>query len=294
MKGIQLGPQLTESERTKLSAALLDRMVLVFKDQRFTALGLLEALQVFGQPMRQHRSQFNLPEAPDIGLIVNRNGLRPASNWHTDHTNHREPPKVTALYARALPSKGGATRVANMAAGFQSLPASVQARLRTLSTFNGLETDEQTFTTEDRQRHAQAVQHPLVRTHPESGRQALYFHVSKSHRVDGVEPSRTRAFLETLLDVAIKSDWIYTHHWQLNDLVLIDNRCTMHQVVPDYDPQEYRLLWRVILRGDRPYYADQGATRVRADPTLDEGPEAFAKHREADQITDAVNEFFPI
>ena len=96
------------------------------------------------------------------------------------------------------------------------------------------------------------VRHPLVRTHPETGKKALYFHLTKASGIEGMETEEVRPFLEDLLDKAVKPENTLRHHWKLGDVVICDNRCAMHRADPNYDQAEERLLWRVILKGDRP------------------------------------------
>jgi len=172
--------------------------------------------------------------------------------WHCDHTNHECPPKATVLYARTLPKKGGDTCVASMYRGLDALPADLRARLDDMVSVNSLEPDTPTYSSDDRAKYTGGVRHPMVRTHPETGRKALFFHLTKSQAIDGMADEEVRPFLEDLLDRSVQPEWAYCHKWTLGDLLILDNRCTMHRADPDYDQTEERLLWRIILEGDRP------------------------------------------
>ena len=88
--------------------------MLVIRGQDLDPIQYRDAMAQFGEPMLQHREAFRLPECPDVSRIVNREKMRPAAMWHTDHTNHELPPKATVLYARKLPSQGGDTCFASM------------------------------------------------------------------------------------------------------------------------------------------------------------------------------------
>lgn len=235
-----------------LNRALLDHIVLVIRDQDLTAEEYRDGVSILGEPMLQHRLAFRLPDCPDVSRVINREKMRPAKIWHTDHTNHEEPPKATILYARKLPSKGGDTCFADMYAGLENLTPESRARIAPLYTTNNMEPDNPTYSDEDRAAFDASARHPMIRTHPETGKKALYFHVSKASGVDGMAPEEVRPFLDSLLDEAIRPENTLRHHWQLGDIVVCDNRCAMHKADPNYDQAEERLLWRVILKGDRP------------------------------------------
>lgn len=250
--GLDLGAPMDEETKAVLNQAFLDHICLVFRDQDLTADQYLGGMTNFGDPMLQHNERFRLPETPMVSRIINREKMRPASMWHTDHTNHERPPKATVLYARKLPSKGGDTCFANMYQGLDHLSPEARRSIEGLKTVNHLEHDNPNYTDRDRDQYDNAVRQPMVRTHPETGKKALYFHVTKALGIDGMEQDKVRPFLEDLLDQAIKPDNTLRHKWKLGDVVMLDNRCTMHRADPEYDMAEERLLWRIILRGDRP------------------------------------------
>ena len=107
--GLDLNEPVEPDTAERLNQALLDHIVLVIRDQDLDAQAYCSGMSVFGVPMLQHRLAFRLPDCPEVSRIINREKMRPARNWHTDHTNHEEPPKATVLYARKLPTTGGDT-----------------------------------------------------------------------------------------------------------------------------------------------------------------------------------------
>ncbi|MBT5107419.1 MAG: TauD/TfdA family dioxygenase [Rhodospirillaceae bacterium] len=250
--GLDLSQPIEPAVVEELNQALLDNIVLVIRDQDLTAQEFRNGMANFGEPMLQHREAFRLPECPDVSRIINREKMRPAAMWHTDHTNHERPPKATILYARKLPAEGGDTCFANMYAGLDNLSEDSRAQIEDLVTLNSMEPNNPTYSAGDRDEFAQAVRHPMVRTHPETGKKALYFHVSKALDIDGMETPKVRPFLDDLLDQAIKPENSLRHHWTLGDVVICDNRCAVHRADPNYDQAEERLLWRIILQGDKP------------------------------------------
>ena len=242
----------TNSVTVQLREALATYVVLVFRGQQFEPPDLLKAVRVFGEPERQNYSQFNHPDFPDIGILDYEGEQTPADMWHTDSTNRECPPKATVLYALAVPGRGGDTSFANMRAAYAALPGEIRRQLdgsRTVNSFDG----QFQVQDADRRDFGEPVDHPLVRTHPETGDKALYFHILKASHIIGKTPEESRLFLDGLLDSAIRPEFVYRHKWQTGDLVIVDNRSAMHRVHDDYGRSEKRLLHRVILKGDRPF-----------------------------------------
>ena len=249
--GIDLAVPIDASTRDALAQALADHLVLVFRDQFLTPAQYLAAASAFGPPMAQHYSQHNMPDFPLIGLIWHRNGQQPAEQWHTDHTNRERPPAATILYGVEIPPAGGGTSVASMRAAYAALPPDERRRLEALTTFNGLDGHADTRP-EDRDRYGTPIEHPMVRTHPRHGSRAVYFHISKATHISGMTPEASRAYMRDLLDRMIRPEIVYHHAWRKGDVLVIDDRATMHRAHGDYDRSQSRVLWRVIVEGDRP------------------------------------------
>jgi len=251
VSGVDLAKPVGASTREQLTRALAEHLALVFPDQTLTPEQYLRAATVFGPPMEQHYSQHNMPEHPLIGLIWHRNGQQPAEAWHTDHTNRERPPAATILYGVEIPAAGGGTSVASMRAAYTALPEDERRRLEALTTFNGLDGHADTREA-DRAKYGQLVEHPMVRTHPVHGSRAVYFHVSKTDHVRGMTPETSTRYLRDLLDRMIRPEITYHHQWRRGDVLVIDNRATMHRAHGDYDRSQSRVLWRIIVEGDRP------------------------------------------
>jgi taurine dioxygenase len=249
--GVDLSAPIDDATRQALNRALADHLALVFRDQALTPAQYLSAASVFGPPMEQHYSQHNMPEFPLIGLIWHRNGQQPAEKWHTDHTNRERPPAATILYGVEIPSAGGGTSVASMRAAYLALPEEERRRLEGLTSFNGLDGKDDTRP-EDREKYGTPVEHPMVRTHPVHGSRAVYFHISKATHISGMTPEASRAYMSALLDRMIRPEIVYHHVWRKGDVLVIDDRATMHRAHGDYDRSQSRVLWRIIVEGDRP------------------------------------------
>jgi taurine dioxygenase len=252
VSGVDLSQPLDAAAKASLSHALAEHLALVFHDQALTPDQYLAAAEAFGPPMRQHYSQHNMPDHPDIGLVWHRNGQQPAERWHTDHTNREKPPAATILYGVEIPSRGGGTSVADMRAAYAALPEAEQTRLRGLRTVNMLDDHHKDIRPDDMEKFGKPIVHPMVRTHPVHGSPAVYFHITKTAYIEGMSPEDSRVYLSDLLERMIRPEIVYTHRWRAGDVLVIDDRATMHRAHGDYDRNESRVLWRIIVEGDRP------------------------------------------
>ena len=262
--GIDLRAPVDAETRRRLNQAVVENVALVIRDQNFTPEQYLAAVSLFGEPMEQHFTQYALPGCPLVHEVSNRqqdkSGKRVmhGAGWHTDHTNHVRPPKYTCLYAVALPSSGGDTAVVNMRAGYEALPDAIRDKIqgmKTVNVFQGSASARYSGQSADAQaeRTPEPVLQPLVRTNPENGAKALYFHPVKTENIVGMSAEESQALLNDLLERSVQPDFIYRHKWRKGDMLLWDNRAAMHRAYFDYDPGEYRLLYRVLVRGELPF-----------------------------------------
>ena len=181
--------------------------------------------------------------------------------WHSDHTNKEYPPKFTCLYAVELPAKGGGTSVANMRAGYEALPEDMKRRIDGMKTANVIVGSIVPYENSDRRetqklKNPDPIFQPLVRTNPDTGGKALYFHPSKTEYVGGLSPQESQALLDELLTYALRPEFVYSHPWRLGDMFLWDNRSALHKANYDYDPadvSQHRLLYRILIKGELPH-----------------------------------------
>ena len=259
--GIDLAEGVSANEASLLQAALRDRLVMVIKNQNLSPKQYVDGIKVFGEPMHQHLAKLLMDEHPEIAVLDSRvansksadGKIMPigSKDWHTDHTNHAKPPKMTVLYAVKLPKEGGDTGFANMQAAFSGLEEVEQSHLLSLKTVNVLE--QNLSYVDDKTRQSLPPQkHPFIRTHPETGKKAIYVHPGKLAHFEGMSPSESKALLNSLLDRVLKPHITYRHKWSMGDLVIWDNRATLHVAHTDYDPSEGRILHRICLEGDVP------------------------------------------
>ena len=252
ISGVDLSKPLDAATKAALGQALAEHLALVFHDQSLTPEQYLEAATAWGPVMRQHYSQHHMPGYENIGMVYHKNGQRPAERWHTDHTNHEKPPLATMLYGVEIPSKGGGTSIADMRAAYAALPEPDRRRLETLRSVNALDVDREGVREEDEKNYGKPVIHPMVRTHPVTGARAVYFHITKVQYIEGMTAEDSREYMEYLLDRMIRPEIVYQHQWRKGDLLIFDDRATLHRAHGDYDRSESRVLWRIIVEGDRP------------------------------------------
>jgi taurine dioxygenase len=259
--GIDLSKPVAPSDRDTMQQALDDHLVMVIRDQKLDPAQYLAAARLFGDTMEQHLSDMLMDAYREIAVLDSRQttpgpdgrvATLGSRDWHTDHTNHARPPNFTLLYAIALPRSGGDTQFANMQHAYAALPEAMRDRLATLKTVNRIE-DHDYVTAEAKMRFGTAQVHPLVRTHPVSGRKGLYFHPGKTDQIKGMGHDESLVFLNDLLDRIIQPAIVYRHKWCVGDMLLCDNRAVLHIAVDDYDHAEGRVMHRILIAGDAPY-----------------------------------------
>jgi taurine dioxygenase len=184
--------------------------------------------------------------------------ISPVSNyrWHTDKAYYPVPPMLTALYAVEMPPRGGDTEFANTAMGYAALAEATKRRIEGLRVVfywgAGARKPEVSPHSPAEWGEHPPVDHPLVRTHPETGRKALYLGNHASH-ILGMPEAEGRALLDELLEHTTQPQFVYTHRWRIGDLVMWDNRCLLHRAVANYEMGRYRrVLHRSVVRGTVP------------------------------------------
>jgi taurine dioxygenase len=263
--GVDLREPPDAATRQRLNEALIEHVALVIRDQTLDAKSFLTAMQTFGEPVEQNFTAYRDKDVPFVNRISNtfpnRAGERVyhSNYWHTDHTNREEPPSYTALYALELPKSGGGdTGVVNMRAAYAALPPALKNRidgLETVNVFQGSASKKKSarYGVSPRAIEDKPAIHPLIRTHPANGTKAIYMHQGKVENFVGMTPEESQTLIEELLEMAIKPEFIYRHEWRLGDLLIWDDRASMHMAYANYDLNETRTLYRLLIKGDRPF-----------------------------------------
>ena len=251
---------LSSDEFAQIRRVFLKHLVLVFRGQEITPLGQVAFTERFG-PVEPHPlgSRAGHEEQPAVLVLENCPGKPGARNdfWHFDITFGEEPPMCSVLHALEVTPGRGDTLFCNMYAAYENLPADIK------SAIGGLRAVHTSLPLVMRNKEAQSdalpireapppVEHPVVRTHPETGRKAIYVNPYFTSHIAGVSAERSRQLLGTLHAEATKPENIYRHRWQRGDLLMWDNRCTMHYGVYDYDDSMPRRMHRTTAGGERP------------------------------------------
>jgi len=264
ISGIDLTQSLDRDTAGLLTQAFIDHAVLVVRGQSLQPQEFLAVARQFGTPVRQHLEQFNIADCPDVSTISNQEKTKTGEinvrgvSWHTDHSFTPEPPKATMLYSVALPDTGGNTHWAHMGAAYEALTPELRVRVDGLSAVHAYTDSRVPPDLAERKREeaesvTDGVAHPLARTHPESGRKAIYLNPLRVRRFLGMVPEDCSGLIGDLVAHATQPEFTYTHQWQLGDMVIWDNRCCMHKADTDYDFNQQRLMYRIILAGDKPF-----------------------------------------
>ena len=163
------------------------------------------------------------------------------------------------LYAVAVPEKGGETSVCNSRAAYEALPEELKRKIDGMKTENTLVSSVRfnnanpDIVRDQLESTKPPTIHPLVRTHPDTGTKAVWFHKSKTETVTGLTPEETQEFLQNLRDKITQPQFCYAHQYQPGDLLIIDDRASLHKAGFAADPNQHRRLYRMLVRGDRPH-----------------------------------------
>jgi len=266
--GLDLSLPLATADLARLHRAHLDYHVLVFRDQHITPAQQVDFSRHFGALQIHVLRNFQLPGQPEVLVISNIQqdgkpvGLGDAGHfWHSDLSYKETPSLGSMLHAQALPAEGGDTLFANQHAAWDALPDDLKREVE------GLQAEHWYLARyeELRQRNPYRPQltqaqidevkpanHPVVRTHPETGRRALFVSEHFTTRILGVSAQRSRELLDLLFDYGTRAEHVYRHQWQPHDMVFWDNRSLMHLAAgcPDH---LRRKLYRTTIEGDVPF-----------------------------------------
>lgn len=258
---VDLKKDLDHTTHEQLKALLSQYAVLVFPNQFLGPAELIKAGEIFGELMPQQLQKYILPDFPLVGynstkdLPIQNGKLQVrGENYHTDHSNSICPPKATALSAVKIPSSGGDTQFVDVRQSFDDLPLKLQEKIIHLRSLHVHESSRspRTFTklSEEDLAKIPRVAQPLVIQHPMSKRPALYLNTGRMEGIEGMNTDEGFSLINSLYEHAIQSKYEYRHRWSEGDFVIWDNRSVMHQANADYNPEEFRYLYRIMLEGD--------------------------------------------
>ena len=259
IEGIELSSAMNEDLVTKIRAALLEHMVIIFRQQDLSPAELVGIAKRFGA-LSIYPFVRGMDAHPEIVEVVkhahekvNFGGL-----WHSDTTYLEEPPLGSLLYAKEIPPVGGDTLFANVAAAYDALSEGLKATLLNLRAVNSAENPDAAKTRVPRiesrgqtSNISTTAVHPVVRTHPETGRKALYVNGGHTVSFEGMTAEESAPLLNYIYTVQQRPEFSCRHRWQAGDLAFWDNRAAQHNALNDYHGHR-RVMWRVTLAGDSP------------------------------------------
>jgi len=258
--GIDLGADVSDETIAAIRAAWREHLVIFFRDQRLEPGQFLGVARRFGEPV-EYPFVKGLDGFPQITPViklehekVNFGGL-----WHSDTAYLDKPPMATMLIARETPPRGGDTLFANMYLAYETLSDGLRRLLDGLTAVNSSAKADVTKTREDRIKDSgktevkkeYAAEHPVVRTHPETGRKALYVNGGHTVRFSDMSAEESAPLLDYLFAHMVRPEFTCRFRWEPGSIALWDNRCTQHNPVNDYHGFR-RVMHRVTLAGDTP------------------------------------------
>lgn len=259
--GVDISQPLDEVMVAEIRQALLDHLVIFFREQDLTPAQQLAFVRRFGEP-DIYPFVKGLDDYPEITPIlklehetVNFGGL-----WHSDTTYQDAPPMGTVLFAKEVPAAGGDTLFANQYLAYETLSPPLQKFLDGLTGINTAGKKAVAATRQDRIEDRgtgadvdeMVGEHPVVRTHPETGRKALFVNIAHTVQFKGMSVAESTPILDFLFQHQVRPEFCCRFRWTPGSLAFWDNRCAQHNPINDYHGHR-RLLHRITLKGDRPF-----------------------------------------
>jgi taurine dioxygenase len=265
ISGVDLSSELSNQVREQIHQAFLDYLMIYFPDQSLSAAQQVKVAAMFGKPAVYPylAGVEGVPEAHELIKTaddpVNFGGI-----WHSDTTYKPEPDMGTVLYACEVPDAGGDTLFSNAYLAFDALSDGMKAMLDGLVAVNDSEKlypggrakrisnlSEMKGAYNDGS-DAMQSEHPVVRTHPQTGRKSLYVNTAHTLCFKGMTVEESKPLIDFLSDHCVRPEYTCRLRWQDGTVAIWDNRCTQHFAVNDY-PNAYRRMRRVTIEGDRPH-----------------------------------------
>ena len=257
--GVDLSKEIDDYTFAQIRDAWHRNLVILLRGQELSEEDQVRFAEKFGPPAVIHTKQF-VRNHPAVMLISNiREDGKPIGalpdgemHFHTDQCHQERPAMASMLYALEVPSTGGNTLFANGYAAYATLPDGMKRRIEGRKALNAYDYDSAAMKRGTRLAEGvPSYMHPVVRTHPATGRKALYVNRLMTVRIEGLPEPESNELLVTLFDHQERREFVYEHVWRPGDLLMWDNRCTLHART-DFSPNERRLMRRVTILGEKP------------------------------------------
>ncbi|HZM33348.1 MAG TPA: TauD/TfdA family dioxygenase [Burkholderiales bacterium] len=267
--GIDLKRPLDSPSIGELHRALGERGILLFRNADLTPPEHVAFSRQFG-PLETHvLGEFNLPGHPEVFVVSNvreegklKGAVYAGQYWHSDLSYMKKPSLGSLLLCREMPEIGGDTMWANMILAYDALSEAMKKFLSGLKAIHDYSHAYDTYFAHHKERppltpeqraKTPPVEQPMVRTHPVTGKKALYVNPGFTKGIVGMPKEESQPILQMLFAHSTRPEFTYRHKWRVNDLVFWDNRCTMHYALADYDFSVRRHMHRTTVAGDEPY-----------------------------------------
>jgi taurine dioxygenase len=259
--GVDLSQPLTADMRASLHQAWMQHLVLLFRGQKLTPRHLIDFSAEFG-PLETHETyqpELRHPDHPELLVVkaseVGGRRIVFGQQWHSDLSYTTRPSLGSCLYCRRLPSVGGDTLFANMYMAYDELSPAMQRILEPLEAVHDLSNGRSLRQASHEARQGARLRNPpvaqpIVRVHPETGRKALYVSEWMCARIVGMSEEESQGILRFLFDHSVQEPFTLRQRWQVDDVLMWDNRATIHMALADYAVGEPRELLRTSIMGE--------------------------------------------
>ena len=255
--GVQLRADMNEETFAAIRTAWADHELLLFRGQDLQEEDLISFSRRFGRLEIHVRQEWLSQEHPEILVLSNIKkdgksigGLANAEiNWHYDQIYLPRPAVGSLLYSVSIPPEGGSTYFADMCGAYDALPDHLKDKIegrKAVQSYDNFNTGHTIKTKDEIKNKTPDVTHPVVRTHPVTGRPALYVCPGMTTQIVGLDEKENRAVLDELFEFSVQPEFVYRHDWQVGDAILWDNACTMHRR-DDFDDKYERLMKRTTI-----------------------------------------------
>jgi taurine dioxygenase len=258
--GINLATALDEPAIAWIRQTFADHPVLVFREQDLGAHELATFGRVFGVPRKHSLVKYRHADNEDVSWITNVDadgkvdwfGVRRATDWHTDSTFEDELPLLAILHAKEVPSEKGGTIFADMRAAYARLPETRQRQLAAMTALHGRQSGpagDRLYGGDKGITDKQYVEKrwPAITHHPVTGVPILFVNPMHTHGFEGMTQEESWPLIDELTAIATDDRFTYYHHWQVGDVLMWDERVTMHRGAGDANPEERRVMLRTIV-----------------------------------------------
>ncbi len=263
--GIDLAQPVDDALYARIHSAFLERQLLLFRDQDLSPGNHVALGRRFGEVQVHVMNQYHADGFPELYFLTNLDeqgkpsGRHPDKGtlaWHTDGSWRRVTGQATMLYAIEIPGEGGETHFCDMYGAYAALGDEMKSRLAGARALHNLDFSRsrrhgEDPMTEAQKREVPPVDHPVVRTHPETGRKCIFLG-DHAETIIGLDYEQGRKLVEEINALAIRPELTYRHRWRKRDLVIWDNRCLMHRSTPYDTTRERRVMRRCTILGEVP------------------------------------------